>query len=194
MDFQTIYEEFYPKILRYLKSMIGDADADDLTQEVMLKINLALPDFRGESKLSTWIYRIATNATLDHIRSSTYKQSMLPVNTTGSYENSDIDIEDQNIWTGEKIPAPESQLTRKEMSDCVQEYIHRLPEGYRVVLVLGEFEKLSLDEIATILETTKGAVKIKLHRARERLKKDLIANCPSYWVDGNEFLPDLSDL
>jgi RNA polymerase sigma-70 factor (ECF subfamily) len=62
------------------------------------------------------------------------------------------------------------------------------------VLALSEFEGLSNHEMADILQVTRGAVKIRLHRARERLKVDLIANCPSYWVEGNEFLPDLRDL
>jgi RNA polymerase sigma-70 factor (ECF subfamily) len=80
------------------------------------------------------------------------------------------------------------------MADCLQDYIRKLPDNYRIVLALKEFEGLSNQEISDILRLTLGTIKIRLHRARERLKKDLIANCPSYWVDGNEFLPDLKDL
>lgn len=193
-EFQGIYNEFQPKIMRFITNMVGEAEAEDLTQEIFIKVSRALPDFKGESKLSTWLYRIATNAALDRLRSPAYRQARQQSETLGTDEGGGTEIDDRNIWTGEKIPIPETQIVRKEMSACVQEYIHELPESYRTVLVLSEFEGLVNQEIAEVLGITIGTVKIRLHRARERLKKDLIATCPSYWVDGNEFLPDLKNL
>ena len=67
-DFEKVYEEFHPRILRYLSRMAGEASAEDIAQEAFLKINRGLPGFKGESRLSTWVYRIATNAALDRIR------------------------------------------------------------------------------------------------------------------------------
>ena len=187
---QTVYDEYQPRILRYVSNLIGEADAEDVTQEIFIKVSKALSEFRGESKISTWLYRIATNTALDYMRSSTYQQkaTILPDDSVEG------EVEDRNIWTGEKVPVLEWQVVRKEMGNCVHEYIQKLPENYRTVLVLGEFEGLGNQEIADILEITLGTVKIRLHRARERLKNELIANCPSYWVDGNEFLPDLKNL
>jgi RNA polymerase sigma-70 factor (ECF subfamily) len=190
MSFQAIYDEFQPKILRYMSNMVGEADAEDVTQEIFIKISQALPAFRGESKLSTWLYRIATNAALDRIRTPAYQQKTSTITT----EIVEGEVDDRNIWTGEKVPVLEWQLVRKEMAECVQDYIRKLPENYRIVLALKEFEGLSNQEISDILGLAIGTVKIRLHRARERLKKDLIANCPSYWVEGNEFLPNLKDL
>jgi RNA polymerase sigma-70 factor (ECF subfamily) len=190
LDFQSLYDQFQSRILRYLINMVGEADAEDLTQEIFIKISKALPNFRGECKLSTWVYRIATNGALDRIRSSAY-QAKAP---TISDEKVVIEVDDRNIWTGEKVPVLEWQVVRKEMSECLQEYIQRLPESYRMVLALSEFEGLSNQEIAAILNVSIGAVKIRLHRARERLRNDLIANCPPYWVEGNEFVPDLKDI
>lgn len=190
MRIQTVYDEYQPRILRYISNLIGEADAEDVTQEVFIKVSKALSEFRGESKISTWLYRIATNAALDYMRSSTHQQkaTILPD------DSAEGEVEDRNIWTGEKVPVLEWQVVREEMSSCVHEYIQKLPENYRTVLVLGEFEGLSNQEIADILEITLGTAKIRLHRARERLKNELIANCPSYWVEGNEFLPDLKNL
>ncbi len=188
--FQAIYDEFHPKILRYISSMVGEAEAEDITQEVFIKISRALPEFRGESKLATWVYRIATNAAVDRIRSIDYQKNK----SVMADESVEALVDERNIWTGEKLPALEWQVVRKEMSECIQDYIRILPENYRIVLALSEMEGLSNQEIANILEITTGTVKIRLHRARERLKKDLIKNCPSYWVDGNEFIPDLKDL
>jgi RNA polymerase sigma-70 factor (ECF subfamily) len=189
-SFQAIFDEFHPKILRYLSSIVGDLDAEDVTQEVFIKINRALPEFRGESKLSTWVYRVASNAAVDRMRSTAYQQSKL-VSVDESVEGQ---VDDRNLWTGEKVPVLEWQVVRKEMGDCIQDYIRKLPENYRIVLALSELEGLSNQEVADVLGMTIGTVKIRLHRARERLKQDLIDNCPSYWVDGNEFIPDLKDL
>src|SRR5512140_1275680 len=78
-NFTDIYQEFQPKILRYLSNLVDEADAADLTQEVFLKVSRALDTFRGESSLATWIYRIATNTAYDHARSSPLKQRRLEV-------------------------------------------------------------------------------------------------------------------
>jgi RNA polymerase sigma-70 factor (ECF subfamily) len=189
LRFQAVFDEFQPKILRYVSNLVGESDAEDVTQEIFIKVSRALADFRGESKLSTWLYRIATNVAIDRMRSPGYQNKM----STIAEEGVD-DLDDRNIWTGEKIPVLEWQIVRKELADCLQEYIRKLPENYRIILALSEFEGLSNQEVADILGVTIGTVKIRLHRARERLKKDLIVNCPPYWVEGNEFLPDLKDL
>jgi RNA polymerase sigma-70 factor (ECF subfamily) len=186
LEFPNIYEAFQPKILRYLTRLVGDADAEDLAQEVLIKVNEALPDFQGKSQLSTWIYRIATNAALDRLRSPSYKRALQ--NCSASTE---AELQDQDALTGEKTPLVEPQIFRKEMSECVQGFIQKLPENYRVVLVLSEFEGLKDNEIAETLGITPGAVKIRLHRAKEKLRKELIAHCGSYWVEENEFLPEL---
>lgn len=188
LDFQNIFVEFQPKILRYLTRLIGEAEAEDLTQEVLVKVNEALPDFRGESQLSTWIYRVATNAALDRLRSPSYQRDSQTCSVSSEHE-----VENQNTLTGEKTPLPESQIFRKEMHECIQVFVQRLPENYRIVLVLSEFEGLSDSEIARAVGVSQGAVKIRLHRAREKLKQELRANCDSYWVEENEFLPELKN-
>ncbi len=194
LGFQAIYDQFQPRILRYVSNMVGEADAEDLTQEIFYKVSQSLHNFRGECKLSTWVYRIATNTALDRLRSPAFQQLMQRSESPSTSENFESEVDDHNFWTGEKVPILEWQVVRKEMSDCVQGYIQKLPENYRTVLALSEFEELRSQEIADILGITKGTVKIRLYRARERLKKDLITNCPSYWVDGNDFLPDLKNL
>jgi len=188
--FQAVYDEFHPRIQRYISNMVGEGEAEDVTQEVFIKVNRALPEFREESKLSTWVYRIATNTAVDRLRSPAYHVNQTAV----AEEDIEGQLDDQNIWTGEKVPVLEWQVVRKEMGECIQDYIRKLPENYRIVLALRELEGLSIKETADILGVTTSTVKIRLHRAKERLKKDLIENCPSYWVDGNEFIPDLKDL
>jgi RNA polymerase sigma-70 factor (ECF subfamily) len=195
-DFDQIYAAFRPKIHRYLVSMVGEYEAEDLVQEVFVKICQSLKAFRGESELSTWIYRIATNAAVDRLRSPSFQKNVQKCSVDPLEGNDDIELEDRNYWTGEKVPLVEQQVYRKEMNGCVQDYINHLPDAYRTVLILSEFEGLNNNEIAEIVGVTLNTVKIRLYRARERLKEDLSTNCASFWVEGNEFVPELkrSDL
>jgi RNA polymerase sigma-70 factor (ECF subfamily) len=183
-DFQQVYDEFQPRILRYLARLTGPHEAEDLSQEVFVKVSQALPSFRGESQLSTWIYRIATNATLDRLRSPAFRQIV----TADSLNSENADQDDQARGDG---PSPEQQLARKEMDECGLGLINQLPEGYRAVLVLSDLEGLSSSEIALILGITPGNVKIRLHRARTRLRDAVRARCDSYWFEDNEFVPNL---
>jgi len=190
-DFQEIFDTFQPKIIRYLTRLVGEGDAEDLTQEVFIKVNKALTRFRGESKISTWLYRIATNAALDKLRSPSKKRTIQNCSSDSDVEENGTIITDQNVWTGEKVPQVEHQVFRKEMNDCIQGFINSLPSLYRTVLLLSEFEGFKDNEIAGILGVSPGTAKIRLHRAREILKRKLEQNCDSYWIEENEFIPEL---
>jgi RNA polymerase sigma-70 factor (ECF subfamily) len=191
---EIIHATFRSKIHRYLTRMVGEFEAEDLTQDVFIKIDRALQDFRGESALSTWVYRIATNAALDRLRSLSFQWMSQKCSTEDLIAEGELEIDDRNVWTGEKTPQVEPMLYRKEMNACILDFVERLPEDYRAVLVLSEFEELSNHEIAEILGITLNTVKIRLHRARERLKNELAAKCDSYWIEGNEFVPELGSM
>ncbi len=191
LEFQNIYLAFQPKILRYLGRLAGGQEAEDLTQEVFVKVSKALANFRGDSSLSTWVYRIATNTALDRLRHPSARRTVQTGLSNAPAESVDAEMQDRNAWTGEKVPPPESQVFRNEMNECIQGYIAGLPRNYRTVLVLSHFEELSNEEIAKILGLSLETVKIRLHRARKRLEKDLGENCDSYWIEDNEFVPEL---
>lgn len=109
-DFKEIYSDYYPKLVRYLTGLVGEADAEDLTQEAMVKISKGLENFRGESSLSTWIYRIATNVARDRFRSAAYKADSV---TDGAEED------ELSAQFDGAAPAKESVETitvRKEMN------------------------------------------------------------------------------
>jgi RNA polymerase sigma-70 factor (ECF subfamily) len=170
LDFNEVYEEFQPKILHYVARMTGIDEAEDITQEIFQKISFALKDFEGKSKLSTWIYRIATNTALDRLRSASFKNS----SEQDTFEDS---VEDRNVWAGRSKTPLDQKLIRKEMSECVWEYIEKLPSDYRTVIVLSQFEGFKNREIADILQISLDAVKIRLHRARASLKNLLDDAC-----------------
>ncbi len=191
LEFAPIYEEYQPKIHRYLARMVGELEAEDLTQEVFVKLSRALKTYRGEAKLSTWIYRIATNTALDRLRSPRFQEAEQDFTDARQVANEEAETADRNSWTGEPIPLVEQQVYRKEMSACVQSYICQLPEMYRTVLVLSHMEGLANQEIAEVLGVTLETVKIRLHRARDLIRKEMLESCPGYWVVDNIFLPEL---
>ena len=187
IKFQQVYDEYQERIFRYLTLMVGKNEAEDLTQEVFVKIGQALETFRGESALSTWIYRIATNAAIDKLR---HTLNRLQGDKLLTVESITATKEDENIWTGETADSTEQRVIRQEMNGCIREIISTLPEAYRAVIVLSELEGQSDHEIADILGLTLQAVKIRLHRARARLKKELTASCTFYRDDRQEFACD----
>ncbi len=190
LDFPSIYKTFHPKIVRYLAHMVGWRDAEDLTQEVFEKVNQALKTFRGESQVSTWIYRIATNSALDKLRSPSFRQTGRKSLSGESNEEGETEITDQNAWTGENTPSVETSVIRNEMNGCIRGVVEKLPESYRTVVVLSDLEGFRDDEIAEILGVSIHTAKIRLHRARTRLKKDLEAHCNFYRDERNEFACD----
>ncbi len=186
IDFNEAYEKFQPKIARYLTRLVGEHGIDDLTQEVFVKVSLGLKNFRGESQLSTWIYRIATNAALDRLRSPSFQQMVQERRSSKSTE----EAEEEKDQTGQRLSV-EQNLIRKEMNECIRDFIERLPENHRTVVVLGELEGFKNSEIAEILGITVDTAKIRLHRAKARLKKELETHCSFYRDEQNELACDL---
>ncbi len=180
VEFQAVHDRFRPRVLRYLSRLVGEAEAEDVTQHVMLKVSEALPGFRGDSSLSTWIYRIATNAALDRLRRKT---GQAPIET-------ELESDDGDIPPEQQTPSVEKTAMREEMSDCIREFIERLPQNYKTVMLLSELEGFKNDEIAGILGLSLDTVKIRLHRAREKLREELQAGCDFYRDDCDELACD----
>jgi RNA polymerase sigma-70 factor (ECF subfamily) len=177
LDFQSIHDTFRTKVVRYMAHLINDEESEDLTQEVFIKISKALESFRGESSVSTWIYRIATNVGIDRIRRKS------PLQVTGAKDQDGFingSKEDVDIWTNETTPSIEEQLIREEMWQCLQRYIEIIPLNYRSVIVLSDLEGFSNNEIAEILGISIETVKIRLHRGRSKLRKELETHCGGY--------------
>lgn len=175
-DFQQIHADFRPRIQRYLTRMVGEYEAEDLTQEVFVKISQTLHTFRGESKLPTWIYRIASNAALDKMRSPSFKR-MAPGEFSDYSDSGDIEIKAKDVWTRDEALSPEQQLFREERFVCYRNCIKNLPENYRMVVALSELKELAANEIAGVLGLSVEAVKMRLHRGRTRLLEELRNHC-----------------
>jgi RNA polymerase sigma-70 factor (ECF subfamily) len=181
-DFQEIYALYYPKITGYLKRLVGELDAEDAAQEALVKVSQSLDRFRGESSLSTWIYRIATNTAMDHLRKAPRKTRPLAEDDTLSTEGDRIP-EDAG-------PRLDTLLIRKDMNECIRGLVNELPDNYRTVLVLSDLEGFSNTEIGDVLGLSLETVKIRLHRARLALKKSMDHACSLYRDERNELSCD----
>ena len=172
LQFQEIYDTFQPKVLRYMTRLVGENEAEDLTQEIFVKIDQRLGTFRGEAQLSTWVYRIATNTALDKLRSVSFRQAA----QTSSLDDSN-EAECEDTCQVEEAPSLEQQLMRQEMQQCFGSFVRNLPANYRTVVVLSELEEMTNQEIAEILGLSLDVVKIRLHRGRSRLLQELKTHC-----------------
>jgi RNA polymerase sigma-70 factor (ECF subfamily) len=141
-------------------------DAEDILQETFIKAYKALPKFEGRSKISTWLYRIATNEALMFLRR---KQP-----DTVSVEQPGDNYEEQApLQIVDWCCLPESELMSGEALDYLQESIEELPESLRVVFLLRDIEGLSTREVAKVLDLSETAVKTRLSRGRLRLREML---------------------
>ncbi len=186
-SFDAIYRDYYGRIRRYLARLVGMDEAEDLAQEVFLKISKSIDSFRGESSIATWVYRIATNAAMDKVRSPAYRARFSSAPVEESREDDEVAV----AAIEDRVSSAEEHAIRSEMSGCVQDLMTQLPENYRTVLVLSETEGMKNGEIAEVLGVSLETVKIRLHRARGRLKEILEANCSFYHDPCNTLLCDI---
>lgn len=171
VDFDAIHRSYRPKIVRHLARFVGDHDAEDLAQEVFVRVARGLPGFRGESRLSTWIYRIATNAAMDRLRAGRARRTVPDGESAG-----DAGAEEVPAEPGTADPVAQA-LIRAEMNACIRRLVDGLPENDRAVLTLGDMGQLRDREIAEALGVSLGTVKIRTHRARARLRKEMERRC-----------------
>ena len=164
MEFWDIYDQHYVKVRNFILVLVKDEwAADDLIQETFIKVQKNLHQLREESKLSSWIFRIAYNLCQDHFR----KRNQ-------SLKNEQVPIEKKKIPTE---PIFQKELEQHQMGKCVQEKMKLLPEQYRTVLAMFDLLDLSHQDIAEILDISIENVKVRLHRARKKFKTILEKEC-----------------
>ena len=152
-----------------LKIMKNESDALDVSQDVFLKAYTNLENFRGDSRFSVWLYRLAYNACIDASRKSKTGMNVSLTVQDEDSESAELDLADTK-------PLPEEETERRETQREVQAAIQELPEDQRKIIVMREFSDMAYEDIAASLGISVGTVKSRLSRARKNLAKILIQN------------------
>lgn len=147
-----------------LRMTANQDDAEDMTQEIMIKIFRSLGSFKGNSKFSTWIYRVAVNTCLDELKKKKNKKHLsLDAEISGDDGENQIEIKDDS-------PSPEKLAEQNELRDMVAAAVKLLSDEHRAIIVLRDIRGMSYSEIAGILGCSDGTVKSRISRARAQLK------------------------
>ncbi len=165
--FEDVARDLAQPLLRYLERYIGDrAVAEELRQEALIRIHRGLPSFAGRSSVKTWAFAIASRVAADYLRHPDRRVRIVELDEVAEPADPDRAIDER--------------IVLDEMSECIRQVIDSLPETYRAALILHDLEGLTAEETAESCECSVATAKIRIHRARARLKKALSAQCDFY--------------
>jgi RNA polymerase sigma-70 factor (ECF subfamily) len=153
---EMLYHQFKRRVFGMAHRIVGASDAEEVAQEVFVRVFRGLAAFRGDSQLSTWIYRLTVNASLSHLAKRGRRQ----------------EVSDEVLA---ELPAPPAVDRDPGLAARIEQALAALPAGYRAILVLHDVEGLSHEECAAILECRVGTCKSQLHKARARMR-DLLGS------------------
>jgi len=169
-SFALLLRKYRTPLVNFLYRMVRDsAVAEDLAQEVFLRVYRARKEYAPSAKFTTWMFRIATNLALNSVRDNRHRQmeiSMDQTVDTGEDEQPRIEVPDRK-------PTVEQELVARSRSDMILRAVHALPEKQRAAVLLHKYQELDYDEIARILECSESALKSLLFRAYETLRVEL---------------------
>jgi len=169
-NFRLVAEAYQSKIFRVCMGFVHQKEeAEDLTQDILVSIYQNLNSYKGNSKFSTWMYRIAVNASLRHLERKKRRGFFERIEQlfTGEKSSHEINLHSHN-------ENPETILTSKERSEIVHRAIDTLSENQRIAFTLSKFDDMPQQQIASIMNSTEGAVEALLQRAKANLQKKLI--------------------
>ena len=165
--FQEIARDLAQPLLRYLERYVGDkAVAEELCQETLVRMNKGLASFAGRSSIKTWAFSIAGRVAADYLRRPERKMRIVELDEVAEPMDPDRAIDERMVLG--------------EMNECIRQVIDSLPGSYRAALILHDLEGLTVEQTAEICESSVATAKIRIHRARLRLKQALNAQCDFY--------------
>lgn len=172
--FEDIARDLAQPVMRYLERYAGNrAVAEDLWQETLIRVHRGLPAFAGRSSVRTWVFAIANHVAADYFREPERRARVVELDEAAELVDTDCAISER--------------LVVDEMNTCVRQVIDGLPDAYRSALVLHELEGLSAEQTAEICGCSVATAKIRIHRARLRLKEALKSQCDFYRDPDNVF-------
>ena len=169
-SFELLLRKYRVPLVNYLHRMTGDAGvAEDLAQEVFLRVYRARAEYAPSAKFTTWMFRIATNLALNARRDARYRQMEVSIQERATDENgvtSYLEIADGQ-------PGAEQELLARQRADLIRNAVEELPEKQRAAVLLHKYEELDYDQIAAIFNCSESALKSLLFRAYETLRVKL---------------------
>lgn len=166
--FEQLVLQYQTAVYNLCLRMTGNPeDAADMTQESFLKAWRNMDSFQGNSAFSTWLYRLASNTCLDHLRLKKRRPQLSLVMEDSDGEEQELDVPDQTA-------SPEEQVIASEEQAILNEALQSLEEQPRQILILRAVHELSYTEISQVLDIPEGTVKSRLARAREQLRKKIL--------------------
>jgi len=170
--FKTLVERYQRKVYSICYGMLkNQEDSMDASQETFIKVFRYLEKFNFQSKFYTWLYRITVNVCIDQIRKNSKRKN---VEYDDTYSRP-AEVGDENILPSTLGLNPEKAYGRKELREKMLEALEQIPEKHRTILILREAEGLNYDEIASVLEVSKGTVMSRLFHARKYFQNALSA-------------------
>ncbi len=167
--FEALVERYQNRLVGIFFHLVGNIDeAEDLCQEVFLRIYKARKGYRPRAKFSTWLFTIANNLALNHLRNKGRKASLSIGGTTGSQAVSPVGKQLEG-----REGTPSAQMRKAELSDLVREALGSLNEDQKMAVLLNKFEEMSYAEIADVMGRSPAAIKSLLARARNQLREQL---------------------
>jgi RNA polymerase sigma-70 factor (ECF subfamily) len=169
-SFELLLRKYRTPLVNFLYRMVRDtAVAEDLAQEVFLRVYRARQEYAPSAKFTTWMFRIATNLALNSMRDNRHRKldiSMDQSVDTGEEEQRPLEVAD-------RAPSVEQELVERCRAELIMKAIHSLPEKQRAAVLLHKYQELDYGEIARVLECSESALKSLLFRAYESLRVEL---------------------
>jgi RNA polymerase sigma-70 factor (ECF subfamily) len=169
-SFELLLRKYRTPLVNFLYRMVRNtAVAEDLAQEVFLRVYRARQEYAPSAKFTTWMFRIATNLALNSMRDNRHRQMEISIDQsmdTGEDEQPPLEVPD-------RAPTVEQELVARSRAELIMKAIHSLPEKQRAAVLLHKYQEMDYDEIARVLECSESALKSLLFRAYETLRVEL---------------------
>jgi RNA polymerase sigma-70 factor (ECF subfamily) len=169
-SFELLLRKYRTPLVNFLYRMVRNtAAAEDLAQEVFLRVYRARQEYAPSAKFTTWMFRIATNLALNSVRDNRHRQMEISIDQTmdtGEDEQPSLEVPDRALTV-------EQELVARSRAEMIMRAIHTLPEKQRAAVLLHKYQEMDYDEIARVLECSESALKSLLFRAYETLRVEL---------------------
>jgi RNA polymerase sigma-70 factor, ECF subfamily len=171
-SFALLLQRYRSPLVNFLYRMVrGREEAEDLAQEVFLRVYRARKDYVPSAKFTTWLFRIATNLALNSVRDNRYQRMEVSIDAPVTTDAEDGD--ERTLDVAEKHPNIEQRLIEEARRKMIRHAIEKLPEKQRAAVLLHKYQELDYNEIAKVLECSESALKSLLFRAYETLRVEL---------------------